>query len=390
MLLSSLPFAISQDVFDHINQHQALALAPMHSSFYDIAKLKLYRNIHVYQPISFALSLWFGGPDRIPKQKFQYHKDINNIKSNKFTIISMKTLERYMCWMDPNQAIQHFELYGCHLVLIECILRHFHSIRYLQVILRHLFYWTLNTSVDICESIPGYLRACNLKTIFIFNQYTRRSRTRLLQPRNEKTSFYLPRSTPHNVIKLIDQLPNLTTLLMEMDPNVNYSNLFTNIKLRKLSIKNFLGSREADRFIIDEIFDTKNLQKLIVLAHFRLHRLFSVFELDRKYPRLALLCLEYQLSLEDERYIKEILKYGHKTLAMLTVIFFKHDIDFATTLCSLSPNFPVTSVKWWQDTSYWELHDEFSEKIIIMSPTYLLEFCETIFWSWTNLLLNFL
>ncbi|KAI5969681.1 hypothetical protein CANMA_001344 [Candida margitis] len=64
----------------------------------------------------------------------------------------------------------------------------------------------------------------------------------------------------------------------------------------------------------------------------------------------------------------DILKYSHKTLAMLIVTFFDHDMDFATALCSLPSNFPVASINWWQDLGHWELHDEFSERITMMSP----------------------
>lgn len=364
MSLSSLPVTVLQNIFNHINQHQALILAPMHSSFYQVTKIKLYRNIYVYNTLSFLLEQWFGAREDILRHRFQYHKDINNFKSNQFTIISLKTLERYMWQMDSDQFIRNFELYEGHLVLIDCILRHFHSIKYLKVILRRFFYWVENSDVDFCDAIPGYIRACKLKTIFIFNQYIRRPRRKLVQPEEERTWFYLPLGTRQSVINLASQLSNITTLLMDFDRCVNYSNVFTNMKLRKLSIKRL---RMPNSFIVDEVFNTENLQELTLVVSSPLNRFFSVFELDTKYPRLFLLCLQYRKTNEKDSYANDLLNYKHKTLEMLTVCYGSPKQVPIKTMCSLSSPFPVASINLW---FYWEqeCQDEDSEKIIMMSP----------------------
>lgn len=47
--LADLPHEALQKVFLHINQHQTLALAALHSKFYFVAIPKLYQNIYVYE-----------------------------------------------------------------------------------------------------------------------------------------------------------------------------------------------------------------------------------------------------------------------------------------------------------------------------------------------------
>ncbi|KAI5961543.1 hypothetical protein KGF57_001668 [Candida theae] len=255
-------------------------------------------------------------------------------------------------------------LYEGHLVLIDCILRHFHSIKYLKVISRRFFYWVENSDVDFCDAIPGYIRACKLKTIFIFNQYIRRPRRKLVQPEEERTWFYLPLGTRQSVINLASQLSNITTLLMDFDQCVNYSNVFTNMKLRKLSIKRL---RMPNNFIVDEVFNTENLQELTLVVSSPLNRFFSVLELDTKYPRLFSLCLQYRKTNEKDSYANDLLNYKHKTLEMLTVCYGSPRQVPIKTMCSLSSPFPVASINLW---FYWELEcqDEDSEKIIMMSP----------------------
>lgn len=132
--LSSLPVEVLKEVFHHLNQHYTLTLAPLHSRFYYIAKPKLYRNIYVYSPWPIY--------DELKKPKdwnetFHISKSLNNLKSKKYTIISSDTLERYLAKMDRAQEIYHFELYVYNVTMIDCILRHFTTIRYFETLLNY-------------------------------------------------------------------------------------------------------------------------------------------------------------------------------------------------------------------------------------------------------------
>lgn len=129
--LISLPGCVLEEIFRQINQHQTLALAPLHSDLYKIAKSKLYHNIFIYR--SSQLGDVLVGPTGELVPEFRFHKTINNLKSNSYTIISTNTLERYMARMEKDQIICHFEILDCNFMLLECIVRHFKSIKTLEI-----------------------------------------------------------------------------------------------------------------------------------------------------------------------------------------------------------------------------------------------------------------
>ena len=113
--LTSLPCVILMQIFSCMNQHQSLALGPLHSSLHLIAKSKLFRNLFLY--ISTQL-----GPRVAPtgtwEPEFKFHTTINNKKSVKYTI----------------------EILDCLFILLECVVRHFQFILYFEIVQRRNFF----------------------------------------------------------------------------------------------------------------------------------------------------------------------------------------------------------------------------------------------------------
>ncbi|KAI5955438.1 hypothetical protein CANMA_004618, partial [Candida margitis] len=159
--LTSLPYEALKEVFNHINQHQALALAPLHSKFYFIAKSKLYRNIYVYYPQPLRKELI--NPNGL-KVKFHYPKNINNRKSNMCTIISFDTFERYFEKMDATQVIDRLEVDGHDMYVIKSVLKHFTAIKSLEIIRsRHRDL----VREDVSDNILEWLETYHRDTVFV-------------------------------------------------------------------------------------------------------------------------------------------------------------------------------------------------------------------------------
>lgn len=72
-----------------MNQHQALKLAPLHSMLYPVVKEKLYSYIHVYNDVLRQSELYMGPLETA----FKVQKDLNNPKTNRFTIVSLGNID---------------------------------------------------------------------------------------------------------------------------------------------------------------------------------------------------------------------------------------------------------------------------------------------------------
>ena len=137
LTLEDLPHHTLESIFSELNQHQALALAPLHSSLQAVTKLKLYKYIHVYSdPIA----------PREPNctiPKYHFPENLNNPTTNKFTIVSVDSIEKYLKSMDVNQPITCLEY-----PLLDCrqIRAHFNRIK-------NFYHKSLH------DKLPDYFRA---------------------------------------------------------------------------------------------------------------------------------------------------------------------------------------------------------------------------------------
>lgn len=78
--LSDLSTDILENIVQHLNQFQALKLAPLHSKFQNVVKQKLYSHIFVYgwYDVGGLLDFFWEDPEFI-----EIRETINNVMTNK-------------------------------------------------------------------------------------------------------------------------------------------------------------------------------------------------------------------------------------------------------------------------------------------------------------------
>lgn len=77
--IADLPYETLDIVFGNIIQHQALALASLHSKLQYLMKKKLYQNIYIYRIDC--------GANTRKGRNFRYSGNINNLEGYRYTLI---------------------------------------------------------------------------------------------------------------------------------------------------------------------------------------------------------------------------------------------------------------------------------------------------------------
>ena len=248
--LTSLPCELLEEIFHQLNQHYTLALAPLHSKLYYIAKPKLYRNIYVYTPWPI---IEYGVESNEQGETFHISKNLNNFKGKKYSIISSDTLERYLAKMDKTQEIYHLELYGHNMTIVECILRHFSKIRYFQLVVHYgdsLFHrwkpnyiWLLQNYIGFCPHSTVYIApSTNLGEFPIFHD-----NINLIQTDGRNWADYL------DSLHRLKNVTKLAMLVSEGDDLARYRCCF---KLQVLDISESSESRFFPDFLLSDAFET--------------------------------------------------------------------------------------------------------------------------------------
>ncbi|KAG5420957.1 hypothetical protein I9W82_000047 [Candida metapsilosis] len=361
--LPDLPFHCLQTIFSGINQHQTLALAPLHSSFYEVAKTKLYKNIYVYQswaPLDDIDLYDFENFPKPPGPQFRYHKDINNLKSNKFTIISVETLERYLAHMDKTQTIYRLEMDQFYLTLMECIFRLLH-IKFL-VLRQNTICCPQRVDIVMYQDVELNLELGGIE-VFKSNQ-------RWLVPTKVSNVELPPGRTWLPFIEYYTHSPADSTtptsyhFVIDVD-SVDLSNLFKDVNVSKLNIN---SEDLYIPFYFCNIFNTEILQELTIVGYFLFCNLFEEYDLTRKFPKLKSLCLRVYGLVQPDKIMTSLPQYSHKTLEMFTVSTVDYSIDYANILCNMGANFPAASINWWRESASGIQHRDFDENIVALSP----------------------
>ncbi|KAI5959252.1 hypothetical protein KGF57_002190 [Candida theae] len=154
--ISSSPCEVLEMVFQNINQHQALVMAPLQSKLYILAKGKLYKNIHVYSSGDLK-----NDDNKEPnKQLRKYPKNINNIKTNEYTIISSRTFERYLTRMDGDMKITSLDIVANFVASSDSLFKHFNYIKNLELI------WSCTCTLDDYLYTLGFHSFCKETVTF--------------------------------------------------------------------------------------------------------------------------------------------------------------------------------------------------------------------------------
>ncbi|KAI5967180.1 hypothetical protein CANMA_003237 [Candida margitis] len=290
--IASLPYDVLQEIFNHTNQHQALALAPMHSNLQDVIKRKSYKNIYVYRSRKRCTDHDGRFASAVSGISLHHPKNINNRKGNMHTIISLDTLERYLARMDAQQEIYLLELIDHHLVIDECILRHF----------RHLRYLKLGNSCSFCyddypwelfSSIARYIKCLDVTTILISNVLGTGELEVDTYIVTERKLHYLDEEEPS---RLVGQISNLSTLYITEIDTIRNMSFSLDLNLRKLCLCQ--GSITGGKFSISSALNTSDLQELYILGSIGIETTgFDAENLEQEFPKLL------QLGLDPTNYL---------------------------------------------------------------------------------------
>ncbi|KAI5955465.1 hypothetical protein KGF57_003617 [Candida theae] len=340
--LTSLPCEALEEVFHQLNQHYVVALAPLHSKFHYIAKPKLYRNIYVYSPWS---RIQDETESNEQKQTFHISKSFHNLKSQKYSIISSDTFERYLAKMDKTQKIYHLELYDYHMTLIVCILRHFTNLRYVEFVVHYY-------------SDPIFERVCfrysqnsfgneSPGTTFIVAYWVQSIDLDLQQGINQ---IKIIGRNLVNQFDYIQRFKNLTKLKICM---VSYENIPVSecrcfVRLQVLEVSYSLdGYYCVPRFRLSDVFETRFLQELAIDGDMNASTVFKSSDLSQEFPRLVQLCLRFIGEVYANCGLQDLGCFEHRKLRYLIMASHGSLASDAAAVCDLCAKYPNSSINWW-------------------------------------------
>lgn len=330
--LTSLPCEALEEIFHQLDQHQTLALAPLHSKFCYIGIPKLYRNIYVYTP--WPLNDVMKQND--PKLTFHIPKNLNNCKSKKYSIISSDTLERYLARMDETQKINHFQLHGHNMTIIDCIFRHFTKIKYFELVALYLS----SELPDYIGLIKQYLDIYHHSTVYISPKSQDYS--------DNLTLFRVGDWHKPDDLESLDRSKNLTELIVRVCFNRNYRRFRFSKKLHVLRIYHDFKSRALD-FTLCDVFDTSCLRELSIKGDISVKTLFSSSDLEENFPKLVQLCLRFAGEMYAPSALQDLKRFKHDKLKSLVVSSRTCLECEAKAVCDLCPQFPNSSINWWRE-----------------------------------------
>ncbi|CAD1813279.1 hypothetical protein FOB58_004994 [Candida parapsilosis] len=330
--LIDLPFGILEEVFRHINQYQALSLAPLHSKLYFIAKPKLYRNIYVREVSAYEGEQY---------QKFKYHRNLNNLKVNSYTVISSDNFEKYFSQMSVEEKIEHILFKDFDRELSIRTLDYFKSIKLFEIISAFHNDVPADVMTTTQSEFMHLSRFFHDKQTFAAEITSTPCRIlELVMSQTSKTSLSIIifHESGWNCLDHFQFLTSLTIVVEE------YSKLShrLNFKLHKLYIHHI--QPEEFHYSVSELFDTSELRELSIVGLIRLFRVFTTHELEKEYPKLVQLCIGQHNERES---ILELEDYTHKGLSMLVVANKFSDHMLAQMICRLIVNFPKSTINWW-------------------------------------------
>ena len=369
--LTSWEDIIIKFILVNLNQHQALRLATLNSRIAKYIKAKLYRYIYVYpsEPWS-EYKTEEMRKDSLPP--FKFHKDINNFKTNKFTIISFQNFKKYMHEMDKKESIYLLEIFWIPEKFEKKIAKHLKHIKYFTVI---------SDGYDAAAETNGKgYKGVQRRTEQHFTAVCgKKNYTRRLEyddcdydfhELNEVLLLNLPRNNHVKCLKLtvfngyrdlelINQVSHLTELYMTFNIthgiNPRPFNAKITLPLQKVYI---IWTEPNDRiketsnlyFYIEDVFETQYIQELSLesITTFDNH---LKGDLTYSFPKLRQLCLGayediYGFSSQGNLHDFDLL--SHHNLQMLIITTWWGQKRYTpANIASLFYNFPQASIHWW-------------------------------------------
>ncbi|KAI5968339.1 hypothetical protein KGF57_000198, partial [Candida theae] len=335
LYLSKLPSRALMIIFNELNQHQVLELAPLHSRFAPIAKTRLYHQLYVYPSHPLDPK---SGPTKGSDREFRYHKHFNTLKSNNYTIISMNTLEKYLNKMDKHQHIDRLEFVACHVILFECVLRHFQTIKYLEVTQKPFIGYKVYFGLYVDRFISRYLKISAINTIYIQSKEC----FRVFDNQSRVPKITIEMCDWSRGLEFVNELPCVTSLSIFLKAWSEIPK--SKLKLQTLCI--FKISKHSRPYNVDLNFNTIFLKQLFLQGECSPHFLFSSTDLQTTLPNLVLLGMYFE-KYNESAVISTFSVFGHKSLRSLIIHTAKYNDSFANIICGFRRGFPLASINWW-------------------------------------------
>lgn len=279
--------------------------------------------------------------------RFKFHKNINNFRTNKYTVISKYVLYKYMSQIRQDVIINHLILYEYDETLIEQVLEHFKSIRAFEVILSFGY------------NSQGYYAYCEGMAKFMFNDLRAEnsfSNTEFIPSPFNPNLFEIPSDIKKSLnlyvnsdfvnwdfLKPFPFITSLTVLLCRRDM---LTKDVWNLRLHKLHLHHLM---KVVDYTISDVFNTIALRELTIAGYIQIEKVFSNHKLDEEYPQLAQLCLRHDGKETQEFTIRDLLNFTHINLSMLILATKFSNLKTARAISWLCLYFPKASVNWWYE-----------------------------------------
>lgn len=333
--LSDLPTEILEKVVRNLNQFQAIKLAPLHSKFQYVVKQKLYSHIFVYgHPEDEDLLCYLLGQPEV----FKIRETINNIVTNKWTLVHEYTIMCYLSQMNADQPILYLEMNALSKAQLESIVKHFRKIKYFTPAREQ---WSKDPELGCI--VPGsentFYNAYNLNREWAKNIYE-----------NSHKYHYIHKAEIDMAdLQYFNQLPNLKQLRIRIKPHHKQIKLLP-CTLKLNTLKLYFEGSELE---IQKYFDTSHIRKIYIDSPLDLRNVFGIGSLDEVYPLLDVLVISnhydsYHSNDGMFNTFKMLNFLSHQTLSELTVNSFGYSHEVVHDACSLTLRFPNTNINWWE------------------------------------------
>ena len=346
--LSDLPIDILDNIIQHLNQFQALKLAPLHSKFQNVVKRKLYSHIFVYGE--------YVNEDRCMLDELladpevhKIHETINNAMTNKWTVVHEYSIIRHLSQMDPNQPIIHLEMNSEFEPTLKSILEYFKSIKYLTPAREK---WSKDPELDcLVPSARGtFYNAYNIN-----GEWAKK-----IHENPNKFDYIHKVDIDMADLHYFNQLPKLKHLCVHIKPHHEQIQLFPcTLKLHTLKVY-----CENSEFDIKKYFDTLHIRHLSIDSPRDPEIIFGTGSLDDVYPSLKVLVISqdfanynHELSNSTFDLFKKFNHLSHASLNEFHIKTFGYSEDLVQDICKLTLRFPNTSINWW-DLDLFECKDD--------------------------------
>lgn len=353
--LIDLPLHALEIVFSQATQHQALAVAVLHSKLNLAIKPRLYKFIHVYD-IKLKNS-------QQKHQALKLHHDVHNYMTRKYTLISLTNFRRCLQQMDGNQPIYELEMFACDQKLCLEILHHLTKIKHFIIVdclrLDTNYSRQLDSSCELHQYCsPGHCIHENTNLLRSIGSGYGEGCIGYYSELRFAKSVYKPKITTYSADRLkatiqkIGQVSNCKQLELDIRGHMTPKTLgkekikgyHCDLQLEKLIISR-LGMRCG--FKINQLFLTRYIVSLTVIKEFEFGLLVAPSRFEYYFPNLKELVYDsgYGDILHDQ--LDTILSMRHRRLEHFIILTQYATLEIAEKLAQMYSNYRNVSINWW-------------------------------------------